>query len=167
MVHAHCGDTINLQMRTGTEVEAWRTALQVSADSVRLHRYSDYTTIDFTAVVTGVLVKMYGTTPLLPDRAVLSPAEDAEQRAQAAQQPTAIERGRAGAEAWNAVHPVGTPVNAYPQTRQDEPLLTRTRSEAWALGHGEPVVMVEGYAGGIALTHVDVRTEAERPGGAE
>ena len=30
---------------------------------------------------------------------------------------------------------------------------------AWTLGHGEPVVSVEGYAGGICLDHVDVITE--------
>ncbi|MEU9793801.1 hypothetical protein AB0E27_24765 [Streptomyces sparsogenes] len=56
---------------------------------------------------------------------------------------------------WNALYPTGTPVTAYPLTRNDAPLTTRTRSVAWTLGHGEPVVMVEGYAGGIALSHVD------------
>lgn len=60
------------------------------------------------------------------------------------------------ADDWNAAHPDGTPVTAYPGTRNDEPLYTRTRSAAWTLGHGEPVVAVEGCAGGIALTHVDV-----------
>ncbi|MEU2453865.1 hypothetical protein ABZ605_27780 [Streptomyces sp. NPDC012765] len=67
------------------------------------------------------------------------------------------------AEQWNARYPVGTPVTAYPLTRPDddhtgwpaERLETRTRSVAWNLGHGAPVVMVDGYAGGIALTHVD------------
>jgi hypothetical protein len=55
---------------------------------------------------------------------------------------------------WNERFPVGTPVKAYPRTRQDEPLMTRTRSEAWELGHGEAVVSVEGYRGGIILAHV-------------
>ncbi|WP_049569100.1 hypothetical protein [Streptomyces sp. SBT349] len=59
------------------------------------------------------------------------------------------------ADAWNAAHPVGTQVVAYPATRADEPLYTWTRSMAWALGHGEPVVLVEGRSGGIALSHVD------------
>jgi hypothetical protein len=39
-----------------------------------------------------------------------------------------------------------------PCTRLD----TVTRTPAWTLGGGYPVVSVEGYAGGIALTHIDV-----------
>lgn len=46
-------------------------------------------------------------------------------------------------------------VVAYPSTRDDAPLITRTRSEAWTLGHGAAVVLVDGYSGGIALAHVD------------
>lgn len=88
--------------------------------------------------------------------------------------------GQRQADAWNAQHPVGTHVMAYPGIRPDDPvavayqkrvaegrtfasikdpckrLKTTTRSVAWTLGHGEPVVMVAGYAGGICLTHVDV-----------
>lgn len=84
------------------------------------------------------------------------------------------------AEEWNARYPVGTPVVAYPSIRPEHAvavayreaaeagrtfrsdtdpctrLETTTRTPAWTLGHGEPVVSVEGYAGGIALTHVDV-----------
>jgi hypothetical protein len=60
------------------------------------------------------------------------------------------------AETWNEQHKIGIRVAAYPATRDDKPLLTRTRSEAWALGHGEPVVKVVGYPGGITLSHVDV-----------
>jgi hypothetical protein len=73
------------------------------------------------------------------------------------------------AEEWNAAYPVGTLVTAYPGVRPeyaaeigatDYPRLeTRTRSRAWNLGHGEPVVAVEGYAGGISLKHIDLRTE--------
>lgn len=67
------------------------------------------------------------------------------------------------ADAWNDRYPPGTPVVAYPGVRPEDPtaaslctrLETRTRSAAWNLGHGEPVVAVEGYAGGIALTHID------------
>ena len=65
------------------------------------------------------------------------------------------------AETFNARYPVGTPVIAYPLTRPEdgqpeffERLITRTRSEAWTLGHGDPVVKVDGYTGGICLTHV-------------
>lgn len=59
------------------------------------------------------------------------------------------------ADDWNSLHPIGTPVLAWPGVRDDEPLTTRTRTPAWTLGHGAPVVSVEGYAGGIALTHVE------------
>ncbi|WP_405888792.1 hypothetical protein OG762_36490 [Streptomyces sp. NBC_01136] len=65
------------------------------------------------------------------------------------------------AEQFNAAHPVGTPVVAYPGTRDDEGLIVKTRTPAWELGHGAPVVSVDDYAGGICLTHVDVLTEAE------
>ncbi|MER6103644.1 hypothetical protein ABT115_15300 [Streptomyces sp. NPDC001832] len=59
------------------------------------------------------------------------------------------------ADEWNARYPVGTPVLAYPDTREDEPLDTVTRTPAWTLGHGAAVVSVEGAGGGICLTHVD------------
>lgn len=51
---------------------------------------------------------------------------------------------------WNAKYPVGTPVSytAYPHA---EPFASKTRSEAWELGHGEPVVLIEGKTGGICL----------------
>jgi len=65
------------------------------------------------------------------------------------------------AEQFNARYPVGTPVVAYPGARDDEGLITRTRTPAWNLGHGAPVVSVDDYAGGICFTHVDVLTEAE------
>lgn len=63
------------------------------------------------------------------------------------------------AEQWNARYPVGTRVAAFPITRMEPPLLTTTRTPAWELGHGTPVVSVDGYAGGIALTHIDVITQ--------
>jgi hypothetical protein len=88
--------------------------------------------------------------------------------------------GQRKADAWNAKYPVGTPVMAYPGVRPEdevavgyrqrvekgstfggetdptEGLKTFTRTPAWTLGHGEPVVSVEGYAGGIVLDHIDV-----------
>ena len=65
------------------------------------------------------------------------------------------------AQRWNSLYPPGTPVVAYPCHRPEdwpgcERLETVTRSVAWELGHGEPVVLVTGYAGGISLDHVDV-----------
>lgn len=75
-------------------------------------------------------------------------------------------RGCAGgcpvnAQEWNERVPVGTPVTAFPLTRDDASLETRTRSVAWELGHGEPVVLVDGHVGGIYLTHVDVAEAGE------
>jgi hypothetical protein len=72
------------------------------------------------------------------------------------------------ADEFNALYPVGTPVIAYPSVRPEHPaadaackrLDTVTRTPAWTLGHGAPVVSVEGYAGGICLTHIDVITAA-------
>lgn len=58
---------------------------------------------------------------------------------------------------WNERHPVGSLVLAWPGTRDAEPLVTQTRSVAWALGDGHPVVAVEGRAGGISLGHVEPR----------
>lgn len=73
------------------------------------------------------------------------------------------------ADQFNARHPIGTPVIAYPGVRPEYAaeiglreyprLQTRTRSRAWNLGHGEPVVAVEGYAGGICLEHIDLNPE--------
>jgi len=50
---------------------------------------------------------------------------------------------------------VGTHVLAFPGTREGRALVTRTRSAVVSIG-GVPCVLVEGYAGGIALTHIEV-----------
>lgn len=57
------------------------------------------------------------------------------------------------AAAWNARFPVGTPVVYSPtlDCPDKEKWGSLTRSEAWELGHGEPVVMIEGKSGGKAL----------------
>jgi hypothetical protein len=69
------------------------------------------------------------------------------------------------AEQFNSLHPVGTPVVAYPLTRPEdetpeffERLTTVTRTPARELGDGTPVIEVEGYAAGMPLAHVDVVT---------
>jgi len=69
------------------------------------------------------------------------------------------------ADQWNAAHPVGTPVLAWPASRDDEPMTTRTRTPAWTLGHGTAVVSVEGYTGGISLGHIEARGAAEQSAG--
>ena len=60
------------------------------------------------------------------------------------------------AEEFNDEHPIGTSVIAYPGSRLGRALTTQTRSAAWTPGHGTAVVLVEGHAGHISLTHVDV-----------
>ncbi|MBV6697480.1 hypothetical protein KV557_10120 [Kitasatospora aureofaciens] len=75
------------------------------------------------------------------------------------------------AEQWNERYLVGTPVTAYPGIRPEYAaqigstscprLETRTRSHAWNLGHGTPVVAVDGYAGGIDLDHIDLNQTVE------
>ena len=73
--------------------------------------------------------------------------------------PTEYPTGELTAAQWNALHPVGTAVTAYPGVRGEDPLTTRTRSKAWTVGGHTPVVSVDGYAGGICLTHIDVIEE--------
>lgn len=58
-------------------------------------------------------------------------------------------------EAFNAMVPVGTPVRFWPGVRNAEPKLGNVRSKAWVLGGHTAVVKVTGYAGGIALSHVE------------
>lgn len=76
----------------------------------------------------------------------------------AAERRTNAERARVDAEvaAWNAAHPVGTPVRFWPWTRDGEGRPGRTRSVAWAPGGHTPMVLVEDYVGGILLSHVEV-----------
>lgn len=58
------------------------------------------------------------------------------------------------AEQWNFYYPAGTLVAV--QRGPAERRVTRTRSLAWELGHGTPVVLVDGYTGGIALKRLTV-----------
>ena len=80
---------------------------------------------------------------------------------------TASEHADKNASEFNARYSVGTPVVAYPGFRpEDTPntvnrLITRTRSEAWNIGSGASVVMVDGHAGGIALSHIEPITVSD------
>lgn len=60
--------------------------------------------------------------------------------------------GRASAEEWNARCKPGQPV----VVKRDDGSLwyTKTRSEAWNLGDGRPVVMLEKKSGGYDLLRV-------------
>lgn len=60
------------------------------------------------------------------------------------------------ADTFNEQHPIATPVRYWPALREGEGRPSQTRSPAWALSSGVAVVSVEGYAGGIALSHVQV-----------
>lgn len=64
-------------------------------------------------------------------------------------------------EQFNALVPIGTPVLYWPGERSGEGRKSITRSAAWLLGNHTPVVMIEGYAGGIALSHVMGYTPTE------
>jgi hypothetical protein len=64
------------------------------------------------------------------------------------------------AEEWNKKYPVGTKIRYYPikgipeydhQYRE-----SKTRSIAWTLGSGHPIVKIEGLAGGVHLDHLEI-----------
>lgn len=59
------------------------------------------------------------------------------------------------AEQFNAAFPIGSSF-AYHSVKgnPDAARFTMTRSEAWELGHGATVVMVNGVSGGVDITHL-------------
>ena len=57
--------------------------------------------------------------------------------------------------------PEGTPVLYWPGVRRGEGRRSVTRTPIWKMGSGTEVVSVEGYPGGIALTHIEPITESE------
>jgi hypothetical protein len=63
------------------------------------------------------------------------------------------------ADAFTAAHPIGTPVLFWPGERRGPGRRSAIRTPAWVLGHGAVVVSVDGYSGGINLTHVQVTEE--------
>jgi hypothetical protein len=85
----------------------------------------------------------------------------------AVRKPKPAKSARISADEWNAKHPIGTRVRYWslrPTVSGDAPPIeTKTRSTAWALGSGDAVVSVDGVAGGVALTHVDVLDEPAPP----
>ncbi|GAB3175103.1 hypothetical protein GCM10027059_48340 [Myceligenerans halotolerans] len=58
------------------------------------------------------------------------------------------------AEEFNRRYPVGTTVRFWPGLRVGPGQVAATRTPAWTLPSGHAVVAVDGYPGGIALTHV-------------
>jgi hypothetical protein len=73
-------------------------------------------------------------------------------------QALAFVRADREAAAWNAAHPIGTPVIVTPYRGCSADLLikTKTRSAAWPLPSGDPVVLIDGKAGGYVLSFVKV-----------
>lgn len=64
------------------------------------------------------------------------------------------------AESWNATYSIGTTIRywpVYPPIESILPVDTVTRSEAWTLGDGSVVVLIEGKSGGIHLSHIEVK----------
>jgi hypothetical protein len=71
------------------------------------------------------------------------------------------DRPKLTADQWNAKCPPGTPVRFEPVRGRPETEDTRTRSEAWTLGHGQAVVLVEGRSGCVAIDHLVVSSERD------
>ena len=55
---------------------------------------------------------------------------------------------------FNEMYEVGEPFRYYPVRGDDDFVETRTRSMAWELGDGTPVVLIEGRTGGVWLEHL-------------
>lgn len=58
------------------------------------------------------------------------------------------------AEAFNVAYPVGAACRYYPIAGEREHDKTKTRSEAWTLGHGALVVKIDGHTGGVDVNHL-------------
>jgi hypothetical protein len=62
------------------------------------------------------------------------------------------------AEEFNAEYPVRMAVRYYRLIDRPEHTTSRTRTPAWNLGDGSPVVSVDGRAGGLSLDHIEAGT---------
>lgn len=58
---------------------------------------------------------------------------------------------------FNELYPVGTRVRFYPLRGEPQFEESRTRSVAWALGHGDVVVLIEGRTGGVSIEPYHLR----------
>lgn len=72
---------------------------------------------------------------------------------------------RITANEFNHLFPVGTPVAYWPvlPPPEGDPYeawrSSRTRSKAWDLADGRPVVAIEGVAGGVSLLHLELECD--------
>ena len=58
------------------------------------------------------------------------------------------------ADEFNELYPEGTSFRYYPVRGDVEYLDTKTRSPAWNLGDGTPVVLIKGKTGGVCIEHL-------------
>ena len=66
------------------------------------------------------------------------------------------------AKEWNEKYPIGTKVDYDSVLPPIGPAIrSETRSEAWELGDGSPVVLLRGSVGGKHLSHLRVVQDAE------
>ena len=63
-------------------------------------------------------------------------------------------KGAAVANEFNRQFKPNTPCFYQPIRGEDKWYPTRTRSEAWLLGHGEPVVKIDGASGCVCISHL-------------
>lgn len=73
-----------------------------------------------------------------------------------------IQRLELRAAAFTTAHPIGTEVRYWPGVRYGVGRLSTIRTPAWVMPSGDIVISVEGYPGGIALTHIEP-TASETP----
>ena len=62
--------------------------------------------------------------------------------------------GAAALAEFNRKYTPNTPCFYQPSRNEDKWYPTRTRSEAWMLGHGDVVVKVDGTSGCVAVEHL-------------
>lgn len=66
----------------------------------------------------------------------------------------AIRRGEKTVADFNKQFTPNSPCFYQPVRGEDKWYPTRTRSEAWILGHGEPVVKIDGASGCVCISHL-------------
>jgi hypothetical protein len=72
-----------------------------------------------------------------------------------------VRLGHLTADEFNERFPIGTPVRFFPIIDEPAHEVTKTRSEAWTLGHGAVVVKVEGRTGGVILEALEIIEAAQ------
>lgn len=84
-ISAYDGPPMRLGLDSAADFEMWRKTLQLPDSAVTFHHYSANSWLSVDAVISGVVVEIAAHVEVLPESAVLSPQDDAEQRARAEQ----------------------------------------------------------------------------------